>query len=185
MAIAQRRGVAFLFQSNSARREDAFYIFPANGKLRVAGGIHEDPPMASAQHGRGLSWRQSRSSGARPYSHRNTNARGFADVFSDLLGGGRLYLSLDVSGVCMSRYLIPSPSAPTRCPGTVTYVIGGHRGYAPRKFGDTTCLNRQRAPSHSCAIQIPGDIQFASTAVSYLQLCNDTGAIRTDAAATF
>ena len=180
-----RCGVAFLFQSNSTRREDALYIFSPQRVPAHHRGIRQDPPngVGAARSRPFLEAvaKQGRVSLIAPYP----DARGFEDVFVDLLENGRLYPPMDESGVCMLRYLRPSPAALTRCPRTVTYVIGCPLGYRPRDFWYIMRLIRKKAPSHAFAAQLPGDIQFASTVVSYLQVCNDTGAIRPDAAATF
>ena len=185
MDSVHRCGVAFLFKSNAMRRKDVFYIFFSNGYLRITGRIRQDFPK-----GVGAAWsrpflqavaKQGRGSLFTPYPA----ARGFEDAFVGLLENGRLYLAMDGSGVCMSRYLRPSPAALDRCPGSVTYVIGGPLGYRPHDFCDIMRLIQKKAPSHAFAVQLPGDIQFASTVVSYLQVCNDTGTLRPDAAANF
>ena len=182
---AHRCGVAFLAQCNSAGRKDAFYISPPTGTCASHGGVRQGPA-----EGVGASWsrpfleevaKRGRWFLATPYPP----ARVFGDVFPDLLGNSRLYLSMGESGVCISRYLRPSPAALNRCPRTVTYFIGDPLGYSPQKFGDIMRLIRKKSPSHACAVQLPGDIKFASTVVYYLQVCNDTGAIRPDAAASF
>ena len=185
MDSVHRCCVAYLFQSERTRSNAEAFVFFANGLLRVTGDIRKDFPAGCS-----AAWclpfiyalvRQNKGALFTPYEA----CGGMYRAFLALVSPRRLYLALDGSGVRLSEGISPTEEALSRCPGQVTFVVGGPRGYAPWKFSAVMRLLSIRARGDVFAVSLSGPVQFSSNIIAYLQLRNDNESLRPDAAASF
>ena len=70
-------------------------------------------------------------------------------------------------------------------PTAVTLVVGGPRGYQPSTFGAASASIRDVAGRNFCALSLPGPQQFSASAISFLQISDETNALRTAVAQSF
>lgn len=185
MDSVHRCAVAFLFRSYGTRADAVMHVLFSDGALRLTGKIRQDFPK-----GRGAAWAGPfltavRKQGAGASFARYRPGESMASTLQRLVRPGSVCLALDSEGTQMQTRAAPSEECLGRCPTSVTFVVGGPRGYQPSNFAAVSGYLRDAAGRNFCALSLPGPQQFASSVISYLQISNETNALRPAVAQTF